>query len=120
MKKFYKYSHNFLKFSVKQVLNPNGPYINKSRTKTRNASLSIILEFCLLAMICSASEAYTNLCRGLKYLLKVMYIILNYPTVAQFWIFETLYLGRTKKLTYMSEKISKNERHLSLVAHSFT
>ena len=34
--------------------------------------------------ICSASTAYTSLCRGLKYLLKVRYIISNHPNVARF------------------------------------
>ena len=33
--------------------------------------------------VCDASTAYTSSCRGLKYLLKLRYIIiLNYPNVA--------------------------------------
>ena len=44
--------------------------------------LSVILELCLLFVVCSASAAYTRLCKGLKYLQKVKYIVLNYPKVA--------------------------------------
>ena len=38
-----------------------------SQTKVRNDCLSVILEFCLLlTVVCSASAAYTSLCKGLK------------------------------------------------------
>ena len=48
-----------------------GPYINTFQTILRNICLSVILEFCLLSVVCSlsASAAYTSLYRGLKYLL---------------------------------------------------
>ncbi len=36
----------------------------------------------VVGVLCSASTAYTGLCRGLKYLLKVRYINPNYPNVA--------------------------------------
>ena len=48
------------------------------------------------------------------------YIILNYPNMARFLIFETLCLGWAKTLTYVCKKYHKNEWHLSLVAHTFT
>ena len=60
--------------------------------------LPVILEFCPLSVVCSAPAAYTNLCRGQKYLLKVMYISLIYPIVTHFLIYETLCLGRTKMI----------------------
>ena len=104
--------------SGKNVLDPNAPYISTFQTILRNVCLVVISEFCL--SVCSASTTYTSLCIDLKYILKVRYIILNYPNVAQFLIFETLCLGRAKTLTYVLEKFHKNERHLSLVAHSYT
>ena len=67
--------------------------------KIRNACLFVISEFCIT--VCSASTAYTRLCRGLKYLLKVPYIITNYPNVVGFLIFETLCLGSLKILPYV-------------------
>ena len=74
----------------------------------------------LCSVVCSASTAYISLCRGLKYLPKVRYIISNHPNVVRFLIFETLCLGKAKTLTYVWTKFQKNERHLSLVTHSFT
>ena len=53
------------------------------------------------------SVVVDSLCRGLKYLLKIKYIILNYPNVAWFFIFETLCLDRTKTLTYILAYIWK-------------
>ena len=38
--------------------------------------------FGILFVVCSAYTAYTSLCRGLKYFLKVRYFIINYPNVA--------------------------------------
>ena len=66
-----------------------------------------------IVIIWSASKAYTSLCRGLKYLLKLRYIILIYLKVAWFLIFETLCLDSCP----MSEK---NELLFCLVIHSFT
>ena len=54
--------------------------------------------------VCSASTAYTNLCTGLKYFLKIPYFIWNHPKVARFLIFEAVFLGRTATL---SENISQ-------------
>ena len=45
---------------------------------------------------------YTSLlCRSLKYLLKVPYIIQDYPDLPGFLIFETLCLGRSITLSYV-------------------
>ena len=51
----------------KKVLDLNGLYINTSQTKIRKVCLPVISTI----VICSASTVYNNLCRGLKYLLKV-------------------------------------------------
>ena len=66
--------------------------------------IGVILElFYLLSSssVCSASKAYTSLARDLKYLLKVLYIILIYYNQAKFSIFNTLCLGSLKTLTYV-------------------
>ena len=54
------------------------------------------------------------------YLLKVLEIILDYPNVAGFLIFETFCLGSSKTLPNVWKKYHKNERHLCLVRHTFT
>ena len=68
--------------------------------------------------ISSVSTAYICLCRGLKYLLKVPYIILNYPKITEFLIFKTLCLGTLKTLPYVWKIYHKNERHL-FITHIF-
>ena len=70
--------------------------------------------------VCSTSTSNTSLYVGLKYLLKVSYIILYYPKVARFFIFETLCLGSSKTLPYVWKKYHKNEWHLRLVTQIFT
>ena len=57
--------------------------------------LSVVNFGTTLSSVCSASTAYINLCRGLKYLLEVRYIILDY----KFLIFESLCLNRAKTST---------------------
>ena len=93
------------KFS-QNVLDPNRPYMNTIQTVLGNVCLSVISDFCL-SSVCCASTAYTSLFRGLKYLLKVRYIILNYPNVAWFFIFDILCLGRAKTKTYVWKNIHK-------------
>ena len=90
--------------SGKKILDPNGPYISTFQTIKKNC-LSVGRSAC--RSVCHASTAYTSVCRGLKYLLKVRYIILNYPNVARFLIFETLCLRRAKTLTYVWKKFTK-------------
>ena len=75
---------------------------------------------CLCSVVCSASTACNSLCRCLKYFLRVRYIILVYPIMDLFSIFETLCLGKSKTLPYVWKLYHKNERHLCLVANSFT
>ena len=58
-------------------------------------------------MFCSASVVYTSLWRGLKYLLKVLYIIQYYPKVAVFFIFKALCINRLKTLPYVWKNIPK-------------
>ena len=116
----------FLQLPEKKVLDPNGPYISTFQTIPRNVCLSVIFFLSVVVVVgvlCSASTAYTGLFRGLKYLLKVRYIIPNHPNVARFLIFETFF-EQSKNIGLclnLSEKYIKNFKgHLSLVKHSFT
>ena len=81
----------------------------------------VILEFCLLLSSSSSlsvvyvlAPAYTSLCRDLKYLPKVRYIILVDLLWAGFLIFETVFLGRSATLPYAWKIHHKNEWHLCL------
>ena len=79
---------------------PKQTIISTSRTKLRNVYLVVISEFCLSAVFCCLlSAAYTSLCRDLKYLLKVKYIILVYPSMADF----SQFFGAGSKHNPMSE-----------------
>ena len=73
----------------------------------------------MLSVICVLTPAYSGLCRGLEYSLKIQCIILVDPNIAVILIFKTLCLGRSKTLPYVWKKISQ-ERHLRLVSHIFT
>ena len=86
---------HFLASTGKKVLDPNEPYISTSRSKIRSVCLSVILEFCLssLSVVCSAFIACPSLCRGLKYSLKVGYIILVYLNVTGFLISNFFFAG---------------------------
>ena len=66
----------------------------------------IQLRFFGLLSVCSASAVYTSLRRDLKYLLKVRYIILIYPNVAEFFIFNNVFCFRMETLSYMSQKLT--------------
>ena len=85
--------------------------------------MSVISEFCLsssLSVVCVLAPAYTSLCRGLKYLPKVSYIILVDPLRDRFLIIETVFLGRSETLPYVWKIHHRNEWHLHLVAPIFT
>ena len=60
----------FLRFPEK-VLDPNGPHTNTFQTIPNKKCLSV----------CLSIVVYTSLCRGMKYLLKVLFskIILTWP-----------------------------------------
>ena len=77
-----------------------------------------------LSVCCYLWPTYTSLCRGLKKLLKVPYIIQDYPTEPGFFIFEILCLDTSKTLPYVWKKYHKNERYLCLerpeIHQSFT
>ena len=91
-----------------------------SQTKIRNSVGNFgFLSVCSCRLSFTVA-AYTDLCRGLYYLLKVRYIILNFLNVARFLIFETLYLGWSKILSYIWKNYHKNEQHLCLVTHIST
>ena len=85
-------------------------------TEIRIVCLSVILEFYLLLSVCNASIVYTSLCRGLKYLLKVQYIILVYPNLANYLITNTVLCCRMETLPYVWKKYHKNERHLCIAS----
>ena len=90
-------SHFFYKFQKK---GPRPKWtIYKHESDKKEKCLSVIEKICLFSVVCSASAVYSSLCRGLKYLLKVWYIILVYPYVARFLIFETLWLGNDLKVS---------------------
>ena len=89
-------------------------YLNMFQTNLRDVCLSVTLEFYLTFVL---APAYTSFCKGLKYSLKVRYIILAPPNVAGFLIFESVLLGNA---VICLKKYHKNERHLRLVTHSFT
>ena len=107
----------------KKILDQNGPYISTFQTNLKNACLSVILEFCLSSsllssVVCVLAPAYTSLCIGLKYLPKVMYIILFDPLWASFFIFESVFVGRSATLPYVWKYITKTSticvwKHLS-------
>ena len=92
----------FLQLLEKRILEPNEPYIRASQTKIRNICMSVILEFCLpVVAVYSASTAYTSLCRGLKYLLKIPYCIQYYLNMTRFLVFQTVFLGRSVTMPYI-------------------
>ena len=115
---FFKLTHvsTIFMISEKKVLDPNEPFIITFQTILRNTCLLVILEFCLMSVVVySVSAAYTNLWWGLKYLLKVPFIIQNYPNMVGFLIFKTLC-----DIALYLKKYQKNDRHLCLVWYNFT
>ena len=78
--------------------------------------MSVVAVICRL---CPCSRLH-QLIRGLKYLLKVRYIIVVYPWQARFLIFKTVFLGRSATLPYVWKIYHKNDWHLRLVAHRCT
>ena len=69
----------FLRLPDKKLIDPNGPHISTTQTKIRNVCLSVFFGI-LSAVCCSclsvARLANTSLFGGLKYLLKLMYILI--------------------------------------------
>ena len=95
------WSHCFHDFQKKDP-RPKWVIIHKHESDKNKKCLSLG-NFGVLSVIvvCSAPIALTSLGRGLKYLLKVPYIILDYPNVSEFLIFQTLCLGSSKTLSYV-------------------
>ena len=106
------------KWTISVRVSPNE--LNMPESDKNKKCLYVILEFCLLCVVSSMSAVYTRLFRGLKYLLKVPYIMRNYSNVDRYLIFKTLYLDRSKTLPNVRKKYHKNERHLCLVRHNST
>ena len=103
-------------------LDPKGQYISTNQIKIINVCMSVISKFCLSSssVVCSASTTYTSLCRDLKYLLKVGYILVVYLNVASFFDFRDPSFGQVENIALCLNKYHKNERHLCLVTNSFT
>ena len=81
-----------------------------------NVCLSVILEFCLLLSVaCLASAAYTNLCKGLKYLLIVPWLDL---WLSRLW--SRLCIWAHQKHCPIYEKKQKWTAFVFGVSHSFT
>ena len=64
----------------------------------KNKKCVSVGNFKILSVTCSASAAYTSLCRGLKYLLKVGYIILDNLNLARFLISNTVFCCKMETL----------------------
>ena len=71
-------------------------YISTFQTKIRNICLSEFWN----SIGCLWSPSYTS-CRGLKYLLKVVYILLVYFNMAGFSISNTVFYYRMETLPYV-------------------
>ena len=68
---------------------------------------ALILEFYLSSVVFGVyvlAPAYTNLWRGLEYLLKVRYIIVVEHFQDGFLIFETVFLGKSATLLYVKKR----------------
>ena len=114
----------FLQLPEKKVVDPNGPYISTFQTNLRNLCREFRISVCHLSSSvylsgCRPSAAYTSPYKGLKYSLKVKYIILNYPNnVAKFLIFKTLCLGRAKTLICVSQNVCLIKTHILIYWHA--
>ena len=76
--------------------------------------LSVVIV--VVVIVCILALAYTSLCRGLEYLLKVRYTILVDPNGVGFLIFETIFLGSLSTLPYFWKVHHNNLQHLCLKA----
>ena len=80
--------------------------------------MSVILEFRLLSSsVCVHAPTYTSLCRGLKYLLTFMYIILVDPNGAGFLISRPFFWAGRQHCPMSAKIHHKNERNLRLVSY---
>ena len=79
--------------SWKRVLDRRGPYMSKHKPA---------ICWCLWSVASLEAISLYSLCRGLKFLLKVPYIVQDYFKVDKFLFFESLCLGR--KYCLISEK----------------
>ena len=70
----------FLQLSERNVLESD-----KNETCLSVGNLGILSV--IVPVACSASTACTSLCRGLKYFLKIPYLIIDYPNLVKILIF---------------------------------
>ena len=92
LKSFFRY------LSSSYIWIPNGPY---KQDWYKNNKCLPVCNFGILSI------AYNSLRRGLKYLLKIPFFILNYLNVAGFLIFKTVFLGSSAKLPYVWKNVIK-------------
>ena len=95
----------FLTDFRKKVLDPNISIYKHESDNLRNFCLSVGIMS--VFVVCSASTAYTGLCKGLKYLLKVRYIILDSSNVVGFLIFKTFFWAGWKHCPMSGNSITK-------------
>ena len=97
----------FLQLPDKIVIDPNGPYISTSRTRIISVCISVISEFCQSSFVFSASTAYTSLCRGLKYILKISYFIQNHSNKGRIFDFLDSLFGQDENIALCLKKKSQ-------------
>ena len=82
------FKHFFVIFE-KKVLDQNRPYMYKHLLyKSKTVILSVVV---VIIVVCVLAPAYTSLCRGLEYLLKVRYVVLLDTNGAGFLISNTIF-----------------------------
>ena len=71
----------------------------------------------VVVIVCVLASAYSSVCRGFEYLLKVRYIVLVDPLWDGFLISETVFLGRSATLPYVWKKYHIYERRLHILIY---
>ena len=107
-------------------MNSKKLYTKASQTKIRNVYMSLISELYLSSSVYRASTAYTSICRGLKYLLKIRNIILIYTNVCpDFWFSKLFILAGRKhypmsknNITKMNDYVSDFNVHILVCRHA--
>ena len=94
-------------FAISEKKVQNRLYINTFQTNLRNICLSVMeIEFCLSSVVCRLWTAF-SLCRGLVYLLKVRYITLVVPNVAEVLISNTVFVAAWKHCPMSENNITQ-------------
>ena len=89
------------------VLDQKRLFINTFQTILRSVCLLVVLQFCTSFVVFVLVPAYTSLCRGLDYLLKVRYIIVVVLNGSDSMIFSTFFCYGMEILPYVAENTSQ-------------